>query len=87
MSRRKAQPARQPLASLFEHLAKLRLEGNHGEAAPEWDEAFEAWFAERYPEVRWSSDRLGLAWMKHAAMSAILWTSGMLPEDDTVFDK
>lgn len=56
------------------------------EADPEWDEAFDTWFAARYPEARWSSSGMNYAWMKHAALSAILWTSGMLPEDDKVFD-
>lgn len=66
------------------HLKALHDAAN-GEPDPEWDAAFDAWFDERYPPSMFSSTN-GHAWMKHAAYSAILWTSGMLPEDDKVFD-
>jgi hypothetical protein len=71
------------LSGALDHLRKLLDEG---EPDPEWHEAFDAWFAERYPEDRWGSTKLAYAWMKHSALSAILWTSGMLPEDDKVFE-
>lgn len=72
-----------------EELKRLReqFDEANGTADLEWHEAFDAWFARRYPESRWGSSSGTYQWMKHAALSAVMWTSGMLPEDDKVFDE